>query len=285
LEQHGVADQGADPFADYLRQGRPEGPWSCPVIVAGKIAQNDLPESKRVALHIHAYYPELLPEIITRLSGNLICPDLFVSVTDLQARDQVNDLLKDYRGTVVDVRLVPNRGRDIGPLLTAFGQQLLANYDYVGHIHTKKTADLKDSNVGQVWYLFLLENLLGGVSGAMADCILARLKEDVSIGMVYPDDPNIVGWSTNRELAESLTARIGLEKLPEQFDFPVGTMFWSKTVALSPLVNLNLDWDDYPDEPLPYDGTMLHAIERLLPLTLPVLNLRRATTNVFGLTR
>ena len=34
LEQHGVAIQGADPFADYLRAGRPEGPWNYPVIVA-----------------------------------------------------------------------------------------------------------------------------------------------------------------------------------------------------------------------------------------------------------
>jgi hypothetical protein len=37
---------------------------------------------------------------------------------------------------------------------------------------------------------------------------------------------------------------------------------------LSPLIELNLQWDDYPLEPLPYDATFLHAIDRLLPLTL-----------------
>jgi len=31
------------------------------------------------------------------------------------------------------------------------------------------------------------------------------------------------------------------------------------------LFDLQLDWDEYPDEPLPIDGSMLHAIERLLP--------------------
>ena len=32
--------------------------------------------------------------------------------------------------------------------------------------------------------------------------------------------------------------------------------------ALAPLMGLNLGWEDYPDEPLPYDGSVLHALER-----------------------
>lgn len=285
LEQHGIAIQGADPFADYLRAGKPVGPWIYPVIVAGKTGQRILPDNRRVALHIHAYYPELLPAIISRLSSNQICPDLFVSITNEQARDEVINQFKDYKGTVVDIQLVPNIGRNIGPLLTAFGQWMLANYDFVGHIHTKKTANLKDAAIGQKWYWFLLENLLGGQSGSMADAILAGMKEDTSIGLVFPDDPNVVGWSANRALAEPLAERLGLGKLPENFNFPVGTMFWARTSALAPLINLNLGWDDYPEEPLPYDGTLLHAIERLIPLTLSVSNLHSATTNVVGLTR
>jgi lipopolysaccharide biosynthesis protein len=61
-------------------------------------------------------------------------------------------------------------------------------------------------------------------------------------------------------------------------------MFWARTCALTRLIELNLGWNDYPQEPLPYDGTLLHAIERLLPLTLPV-GLHAATTNVTGVTR
>jgi hypothetical protein len=285
LEQHGVAAQGTDPFADYIRAGGPDGPWSYPVIVAGEAAAKDIPDSQRVALHIHAYYPELLPEIISRLSRNRICPDLFVSITNEKARKLVGDELKDYKGRVVDIQLVPNRGRDIGPFITAFGQRILANYDYVGHIHTKKTVDVKDDTFIQLWYRFLLENLLGGESGSMADSILARMEDDTSIGLVFPDDPYAVGWDANRAFAESLAARMGLEKLPEHFVFPVGMMFWAKTSALAPWMNLKLDWDDYPEEPLPYDGTSLHAIERLFSLSLSVGNLRSATTNVIGLTR
>ena len=62
-------------------------------------------------------------------------------------------------------------------------------------------------------------------------------------------------------------------------------MFWARTSALAPLINLNLGWDDYPDEPLPYDGSPLHAIERLFSLALSETNLLSATTNIAGLTR
>ena len=250
-----------------------------------KAASDKLPDNHRVALHLHIYYPELLPEIITRLACNRICPDLFISITNETARQSVISQLSEYRGKVVDIQLVPNRGRNIGPFLTAFSQGLLANYDFIGHIHTKKTVDVKDASMGETWRQFLLDNLLGGESGPMADTILARMNKDASIGMVFPDDPYIVGWGANLAFAEPLAARMGLEKLPEYFVFPVGTMFWSKASALAPLLDLNLSWDDYPEEPLPYDGSSLHALERLFSLILSINNFRSAATNVMGLTR
>ena len=103
--------------------------------------------------------------------------------------------------------------------------------------------------------------------------------------MVFPDDPNALGWTANRAAAEPLAARLGLGMLPSNFNFPIGTMLWARTSALAPFVNLSLQWHDYPEEPLPYDGTLLHAIERLLPLTLSLLGLHAGATSVRGLTR
>ena len=287
MEQHGLATFGADPFADYLRAECPEGPWKYLVIVPTKTTQKDLPKNKSIALHLHIYYPEMLSEIIKHLSYNKVCPDLFVSIPKEKKGGMVVNELKKYKGIVADIQYVPNRGRDIGPFLTAFGQRILKNYDFVGHIHTKKSIDVEDASMSKTWHRFLLENLLGGDSGAMADCILSKMKNDTSIGMVFPDDPNAMSWGKNRTVAESLIKRIGIshQKLPEHFVFPIGTMFWAKSSALAPLIDLNLDWDDYPEEPLPYDGTMLHAIERLLPSILTVNNLHYATTNIDGLTR
>jgi glycosyltransferase involved in cell wall biosynthesis len=285
-ERHGLATPGTNPFADYLRKGKPEGPWRYPVIGATKSNKKDLPADSRVALHLHVYYPELLAEIMTRLSHNRIRPDLYVSIADEQARQGIVNELNDYPGKIIDIRPVPNRGRNIGPLLTAFGRDIVDHYDFIGHIHTKKSADVKDAAIGRSWQRFLLENLLGGASsGAMADLILAEMNEDSSLGMVFPDDPNPVGWGANRAVGEKLAEQMDLRNLPEQFNFPVGAMFWARTSALAPLLNLKLDWSDYPEEPLPYDGTLPHALERLFSLSLPLENLRSAATNVPGWTR
>lgn len=284
LEQHGLASRNVDPFADYLRSGQPKGPWNYPVITSqsnkGLIS---VPENKRVALHIHAYYPELFPQIIDALLNNKIRPDLFVSVRDQQGKEKIIHEMKRYQGVRHDIRIVPNRGRDIGPFLTEFGKGFLEGYDFVGHIHTKKSVDIKDAQTGSVWYQFVLANLLGTRQHPMADAVLTELNINSSIGMVFPDDPNIVGWGKNKEFAMSLAKRMGVESLPVNFLFPVGTMFWARTQALKPFFNLNLSWEDYPLEPLPYDGSTLHALERLLGF--PAKGYQVATAYVPGVTR
>lgn len=285
LEQHGVSANDADPFADYLRAGRPGGPWSYPVIVPGDTDENFLPERRRVALHVHAYWPELLPEIVSRLSRNRVRPDLFISVSDDAPRALVTDSLGNYAGDIAAVSVVPNRGRDIGPFLTEFGRAMMSGYDFVGHVHTKKSTDIADSAMGTTWFRFMLENLVGGQSGAAADSILSHMSRDSSLGMVFPDDPHIVQWGKNRAIAEPLAQKMGLGGLPEHFIFPVGTMFWARSSALRRLMDLELDWTDYPAEPTPYDGTLLHAIERLFSLAVYAGGFRCAAANVAGLTR
>jgi hypothetical protein len=283
LEQHGTASPYLDPLADYLRSGQPDGAWRYEVLTAEDKAL-PIPATQRIALHLHVYYADLLVEMLRRLSLNTVRPDLFVSVPNTQVADDIRELLKGYTGTVVDVQIVPNRGRDIGPFLTAFGPALVDDYDIVGHLHTKKTADLKDEMVGKNWYQFLLENLLGG-KAPMADIILGRMASDPSIGMVYPDDPNVVGWGSNRPFAEELGHDLGLSYFPEHFLFPVGTMFWARVAAIRPLFDLRLDWSDYPAEPLPYDGSMLHAMERLFPLVASTQGARSVLTNVAEISR
>ena len=129
-----------------------------------------------------------------------------------------------------------------------------------------------------------MENLLGG-GHRMADTIVDRLLADPGLGLVFPDDPHVMGWSGNRAHAEELGRRLGVTDLPDEFNFPVGTMFWARPAAIASLIDLRLQWDDYPAEPLGYDGTILHAIERLVPLVAVSSGFRYAVTNVPGVTR
>lgn len=282
-EQHGVEEPGLDPLASYVRAGMPEGPWRFEVISSDDVPVKTSAEA-RVALHLHVYYPDLLDEILQRLRMNVTRPDLFVSVPNENVAALVRKMMRKYAKQLIKVEVVPNAGRDLGPFLTAFGGTFVDHYDIVGHLHTKKSVDIADETTGQVWSRFLMENLLGG-KVRMADLILGRMESDPSIGIVFPDDPNIVGWGANRPYAEKLGAKLGLYDFSENLAFPVGSMFWARTGAIRPLFDLGLDWQDYPAEPLPYDGSMLHAIERLLPLVAGKQSTRIVLTNVAGVTR
>jgi glycosyltransferase involved in cell wall biosynthesis/SAM-dependent methyltransferase len=280
-EVRGLAKGGIDPLADYLRSGQPEGPWRLPVIIPGMPGPPKV--TQRIALHLHAYYPDVVPMILDRLQKNDSSFDLIVSVTSDQHRNQVLGLLKSYTKGEIDVRIVPNVGRDLGAFLSCFSETIRENYDLVGHIHTKKSIHL-DPHMGEEWIKFLLENLLGG-QAPMADIILNAFAQDERIGMVFPDDPHVLSWGRNRSYGNDLGKRLKLPALREEINFPVGTMFWSRVSALEALFNLKLSWEDYPKEPLPIDGSMLHALERLLPSIVIASGRSLAVTNVPGITR
>jgi len=281
LEQHGVGPN-ADPLADYLRAGQPKGPWNFELITSVEEAKS-VPPRLRTGLHIHAYYTELFPEILCRLERNRMRPDLLISVTSESARRVVSTHLGSYEGKT-DIRVVPNRGRDIGPFLTEFGETIRQKYDLVGHLHTKKSAELGDASFGRDWFMFLLENLLGG-QAPMADIIVGRMADDQNAMLVFPDDPYVLGWGSNFCFGEQILSCLGIKHPPREFSFPVGTMFWARTTGLEELFNLNLSWEDYPEEPVPYDGSLLHAIERLFGLLVTDGDGSILLTNVEGCTR
>ena len=271
-----------DPFVDFLQKGLPDGRWLQKVIQDG----GQQKARTRAALHLHAFYPDLVPGVVKRLHFNASSPDLFVSVCTSEAAAEVRKALHGYRGRLCDLQVTPNLGRDFGPLLTQFGRALCDDYDIIGHLHTKKSLHVADRSYAEAWSTFLLENLIGGRrGGAMLDAILSAMELDFEIGLVFPDDPHVISWTENRRLAEDLATRMKLGDLPQHFNFPVGSMFWVRSSVLSKFVELDLAWSDYPPEPIPTDGTLVHAFERLFGVVPATMGMSCAVTNVPGLTR
>jgi len=276
---------GANALADFVRRGKPSGPWLAPVLRPDDSIPAGYPSGKlRAAIQAHFFYPELAADLLARIRLNRTRCDLLISTNDDAKVHYLERVLGEYRGGKLDIRVVPNQGRDIAPVLTEFADVLPA-YDVVGHVHGKRSRWHEDVNVGEVWREFLWQNLIGG-RHPMMDRIIAQFELEPQLGLVFPSDPHIIGWTQNHELAVSLAERMGYENpLPHAFDFPVGTMFWMRVAALRPLLSLALDWDDYPLEPVPIDGTILHALERLLPFSAQLAGFTFAETHVPGVMR
>lgn len=265
--EHHAGELGLeDPLSHYLRTGQTRGPWNTPVIESCQGA-SPLATDIQVGLHVHVFYPDLLEEILQRLCHNRTRPFLVISVNDDEGiQVSVKQLLLSYDFADAELVIAPNRGRDLGPFLVKCGRQLEQTFQIYGHLHTKRSALIGAKQANQ-WRTFLLDNLLGTAQIAMLDSIIAAFAMDAQLGLVYPDDPHVLGFGKNRNAAQTLCTQLKLEfALPTALNFPVGSMFWARRGALAPLLDHPWCYEDFPIEPLGYDGTILHAIERLLPL-------------------
>jgi glycosyltransferase involved in cell wall biosynthesis len=283
-ESRGFDEQsGEDPLAHFVKTGRPDGRWAHLVIRLGdRDRKPGGTTNLRAAIHGHFHYPELLDGFLHSLMPNRTRCDLYLTTNrDADAR-LLQRTLDKFGMSSAAIRVVPNRGRDIGPLLSELSDDL-RQYDVIGHVHGKRS--LLNPGLGDGWRDFLWHHLIGPFF-PMVDTILDALASDSTLGLVFPEDPHLSDWNENRPIAEDLARRIGIiGALPTHFDFPNGTMFWARPAALQPLFSLGLRWEDYPAEPLAYDGTILHALERLLPFAAAKAGFRYATTFVPGSTR
>lgn len=117
------------------------------------------------------------------------------------------------------------------------------------------------------WREYLLNGLFGSTSNI--NRIFSLFEKNTQLRIIYPQVFSEVPymaftWLANRAKGAELCARIGITMPDGYFDFPAGSMFWARMDAMRPLFDLNLKWEDFPEETGQTDGTTAHAIERLL---------------------
>ncbi|MDN3711609.1 rhamnan synthesis F family protein [Paracoccus cavernae] len=223
-----------------------------------------VPELKRpIGVFLHLYYDGLAPVFAERL-GNIPVPfQLYVSTDADEKAERIRESLPD-----AEIRVIPNRGRDIWPKLYGFADAKL-RHDLVLHLHGKRSVH---SDQLDEWLAHILDCLLG--SPGEIRRILSFFQLIPRLGMVAPVTFKAVlgaaHWGSNRDIARELARRMALPgALPDNnsLRFPVGSMFWARTAALQPLLDLNLPQAAFPPEAGQVDGTLAHAIERMLGVT------------------
>jgi hypothetical protein len=222
----------------------------------------DTMQVPRIAVVVHAFYVERLTAILERIVEIPGFPDVFVTTDTEDKKTQITDKLVGWRFGHFEVRVVPNRGRDIAAKLFGLGD-IYDKYDLVLHLHTKKSTHAEG---GDDWFYHMLQTLAG--SEQVIRSVLAAFAAQPKLGLLFADhwDPIVsyLNWGYNFEIARDLAGRIDIDLSREApLEFPSGSMFWARPMALSPLLSLQLAPDDFPEEAGQVDGTVAHAIERL----------------------
>ena len=157
---------------------------------------------------------------------------------------------------------VPNVGRDIAPKLVSF-TDIYSRYEYVVLLHGKRSTH---ATVLAPWRQFMLESLLG--SPSVVASILSIFDDQPNVGMVaaqhFEPVRQWLGWGRNFARSQVLARRMGFRLNPGRpLDFPSGSMFWVRSAALRPLLDLRLRFEDFDPEQGQQDGTLAHALEHL----------------------
>lgn len=219
----------------------------------------------RIAVICHLFHAELADEF-RGVMDNLPAPaDLFLSTDDAAKRPAIDAAFAGWSKGAVDVRVFPNRGRDIAPKLAGFADAY-ADHDLVLFVHSKKSLT---SALGDRWRRALLRTLAGSPRAVSDILYLFDAYPRLGIVMAQHFRPirNLVHWDGNFRAAARLAQRTGLALTRRRtLDFPSGSMFWARPAALRPLLDLRLGFDDFPAEADQRRGTVQHAVERLFLL-------------------
>ena len=235
---------------------------------AVKAAEKEAKQGERepsIAVHLHLFYVDLLPEFVSYFANMPYKFDLYISCREDADQAAIKSGLKELKQIrTVDIRPLPNRGRDLAPMYCKFASELL-KHEYILHIHSKKSLYSGAEKGG--WRQFCLELLLGS-----ADRInyIFDLFKNQNAGLVYPDIhqeiPTIAySWLANESIARQLFDEYQLGDMPSVFNYPAGSFFWARVDAIAPLLNHGYIYDDFDREQGQTDGTLAHVLERVVP--------------------
>lgn len=221
-----------------------------------------------IGVHAHCYYPELIAEILPRLRAMPAMAMIVVTVISVADRQFIENVFKRERfDGQYQVRVVPNRGRDLGPLLVAC-RDLWFDYDILLHVHTKRSPHVV---WGDNWRRYLLDQTMG--SSELVATILKTFEDEPDLGCLYPRNFHMIRRflqeDANAGRIDAALSRLGHQGFPWRgSDFPAGSMAWYRTAPLRALIEAYGVLECFEDERGQLDATFAHVLERLLPIAV-----------------
>ena len=203
----------------------------------------------KICVFMHLFYTEMLDELLSCVKNLSYRPEIEYDliVTLCSHNTEVEDKLYRFKDNT-HVLIVPNRGYDVAPFLTALKTVDLGSYDYLIKLHSKR--DLKQPAylpccklIGNEWRHKLIEFMSTPEHLAMS---LARFSSHPKIGMITA--PELIVKASKEDKGANVKAvkiisEMGLTSA--KCHFVAGTMFMARAKLFIALQNLPYKITDF----------------------------------------
>lgn len=222
-----------------------------------------------VAIAVNLYYEDTVERYFEYLTKSCLKFPIFI----ISSKQVILDKANEWFGGNSNVRYIvkENRGRDVSALLVSF-RETAQKYKYICFIHDKKSKhNFLEEDVDN-WAANLWDNVIA--SEEYINNILQIFEENEDMGMLAPPEPlgkyfeawygnawaNIYG--VTEQLCKELNV-INCDLNRAKYPITLGTVFWARTEILQKILLKEWTYEDFPEEPMPVDRTINHAIERI----------------------
>lgn len=230
-------------------------------LICGKTKKNAVRSDKVICLHL--YYEDLINEFSEYVANvrEYLDVDVVITIPESYSEKSAQMIID----TINPVRLIPlsNRGRDMLPFIESLKEIKGLGYKYGCKIHSKKSPHLKD---GRRWRVSIIESLLSKQYSEKAISLLGGSQAGIiapeqSIYTIDVESPVMID---NLGVCQTLVERMSISPDINSKKFVAGSMYWFKPKAFEGLLAANLNADDFGPELGAVDGTIAHAMERLV---------------------
>ncbi|WP_119717251.1 glycoside hydrolase family 99-like domain-containing protein [Cognatilysobacter tabacisoli] len=233
------------------------------------LSLTERPVARRPCVVLHAWYPDILEEILSALTESAMSFRLVVTTPPATARDVDAALARHH--LTAEVVTMPNRGRDVLPFLRVASRLRDEGEEIVLKLHTKQSPHRAD---GGAWRRDMIRAL---TCRSRVVAIQRAFHSNPRLGIVAPEghlQPLSYYWGANAAATRHVARLMGIAPPDSGNDeFVSGSMFWVRLSALAPLLDADLDDLAFEAEAGQVDGTLAHAVERLFALSARQLGL------------
>lgn len=228
----------------------------------------DFKNDKKIAVLVHLYYEDTVDYYFKYINDIPEDIDVYISSSKENIRTLAASCIKRNYLFIKSC----NRGRDIAALLVA-AKKYIRDYDYICFAHDKKEKRIATKGMTKQWIQILWENVL--YNSCYISNVIKTFEKNDKVGLLLPpillsplNDKFLFNcWGNNYNNTIELAEMLGVISQIKQSDpvMSLGTVFWMRRKAMKKLLDFDWNYEDFVDEPLPDDGTLSHAIERILP--------------------